>query len=109
MVFSVGLAALGIWIAYRFYLQRPNIPEQLAQRFRGAYQLVYNKYYVDEVYDAVFVEGPVLGKSLASSLGRFDLRVIEPGSRGLRPGCQSGGTRGLWMGRSICWQPRCGC
>jgi NADH-quinone oxidoreductase subunit L len=77
MAFSVGLAALGIWIAYRFYLQRPSIPGRLAERFRGAYQLVYNKYYVDEAYDAVFVEGPVMGKALASSLGRFDLKVID--------------------------------
>jgi len=77
MVFSVGLALLGIWVAYRFYLSGSDIADRLAQRFRGLYQLVYNKYYVDEVYDAVFVEGPVMGKRLASGLGQFDLKVID--------------------------------
>ncbi|MFQ5695105.1 MAG: hypothetical protein ACE5HB_03875, partial [Terriglobia bacterium] len=39
--------------------------------------LVYNKYYVDELCDKVFVEGPVLGKGMGTALARFDLGVID--------------------------------
>jgi NADH-quinone oxidoreductase subunit L len=75
MVFSVAVAAFGIWVAYQFYLKHRDIPEQLARRLSRLYRLVYNKYYVDEIYDTVFVEGA--GKGLGSRLARFDLRVID--------------------------------
>jgi NADH-quinone oxidoreductase subunit L len=77
MVLSVVVALLGLVVAYWVYLKRPEIPGQLATRFRGLYQLVYNKYYVDEVYSRTFVEGPVLGKAMGSALAGFDLKVID--------------------------------
>jgi len=52
---SVLVALTGIFIAYRLYVVNPAIPERVAARFRGLYELVYHKYFVDELYDAVFV------------------------------------------------------
>jgi NADH-quinone oxidoreductase subunit L len=52
---SVLVAVLGIFIAYRLYVVNPEIPERIANRFRRVYSLVYHKYYVDELYDALFV------------------------------------------------------
>jgi NADH-quinone oxidoreductase subunit L len=52
---SVLVAGLGIFIAYRLYVVNPEIPERIASRFRRVYSLVYHKYYVDELYDALFV------------------------------------------------------
>ncbi|MFQ5662322.1 MAG: NADH-quinone oxidoreductase subunit L [Terriglobia bacterium] len=87
MALSVSVGAVGIWVAYQFYLRHPDIPEQLARRFAGLYRVVYNKYYVDEAYSAVFVDGPVMGKALGDTLARFDLNVIDgvgvDGSAGL--------------------------
>ncbi len=77
MLLSLAVAVAGILVARRFYLQQPAIPERLAQRFSGLYQLLYNKYYVDEAYSATFVEGPVMGKALGNTLARFDLKVID--------------------------------
>jgi NADH-quinone oxidoreductase subunit L len=77
MALSVGVAALGIWLAWNLYLKRRDIPAQLAARFGGVYRLVYNKYYVDELYDRVFVEGPVLGKGMGRAFDHFDSRVID--------------------------------
>ncbi|MGH9862138.1 MAG: NADH-quinone oxidoreductase subunit L, partial [Candidatus Acidiferrales bacterium] len=84
MLLSVGVAAAGIWLAYQFYLKKPEIPQRLARDFRGLYNLVYNKYYIDEVYDAVFVEGTVKGipspvgcKRMGREFARFDLKVID--------------------------------
>jgi NADH-quinone oxidoreductase subunit L len=55
---SVGIAALGIGIAYRFY-KGPEAfarPRQLAERFSLAYKLLLNKYWVDEIYDALVIK-----------------------------------------------------
>jgi len=66
---------LGIVIAYAFYLKNPALPEQLAARFRGVYTLIYNKYYVDELYDALFVQ-PIKEASNVLWLS-FDTKVID--------------------------------
>jgi NADH-quinone oxidoreductase subunit L len=62
MAISVGVAALGIAIAGHLYLGRNNVAEMLAKNFHGLYSLIYNKYFVDEIYDAAIVQ-PVVGIS----------------------------------------------
>jgi len=49
----VGL--IGIGTAYGFYIRDPGIPGRLAQNYRGLYQWLLNKWYFDELYDAIFV------------------------------------------------------
>jgi NADH-quinone oxidoreductase subunit L len=55
MAVSVAVAISGILIARRWYLGRKEIPEDLARRVPGVYNLLLNKYYVDELYDATVV------------------------------------------------------
>lgn len=74
MLFSVMIAAAGIWTAYRFYVQNPETADQLKHRYAGAHNLLYNKYYVDELYDATFISGTM--KS-AFGLWTFDRRVVD--------------------------------
>jgi NADH-quinone oxidoreductase subunit L len=52
---ALAFAGAGIATAYWFYLKSPETPKTLATRFRGAYQVLVNKYYVDEIYDWLFV------------------------------------------------------
>jgi NADH-quinone oxidoreductase subunit L len=54
-VAAVGIALLGFAIAWRLYSARPELPARLAARARGLHALLANKYYVDELYDAVIV------------------------------------------------------
>ncbi len=49
----VGVA--GIALAYVFYMFAPGLPGMLADRIRPVYTFVYNKWYVDELYDYLFV------------------------------------------------------
>ncbi len=74
MAVSIGIALIGILVAEVFYIRKPELPDKIVQRFKNAYKVVYNKYYVDEFYDAVFVEGT---KKFARGLCRFDLGIID--------------------------------
>jgi NADH-quinone oxidoreductase subunit L len=74
MAFSVLVAAVGIALAYRFYVTRPEISVRLATRWSGAHQVLMNKYYVDEFYNATVVEGTFAG---GQSLWVFDRRVVD--------------------------------
>jgi NADH-quinone oxidoreductase subunit L len=74
MAFSVAVALFGIGLAYRFYVQKPEISEGLAERLAGPHQVLTNKYYVDELYDAT-----VIGGTMASGRGlwTFDRNVVD--------------------------------
>jgi NADH-quinone oxidoreductase subunit L len=56
MAVSVVIALSGIGIAYLFYVKNPALPKQFAENFRGLYKLVFNKYYIDELYETLFVK-----------------------------------------------------
>ena len=56
MAFSMAVAIAGIFMAYKFYMKRPELPEKVTEKIPVIYDLVYHKYYVDEIYDAAVVE-----------------------------------------------------
>jgi NADH-quinone oxidoreductase subunit L len=72
---SVAVALCGIYIAYVFYLKSPRTPHRIVARFPLLYKLIYNKYYVDEVYNAAFVKPLVNGSQVVYD--NFDLKVID--------------------------------
>jgi NADH-quinone oxidoreductase subunit L len=49
----VGLA--GIALAYYLWVVRPELPERIRERLRPLYELSYNKWWFDELYDRLFV------------------------------------------------------
>jgi NADH-quinone oxidoreductase subunit L len=61
MAGSVAVALCGIGLAYYLYRVRPEKPGKIAERVPGLYDAVYNKYYVDEIYDFVIVRRIVDG------------------------------------------------
>jgi NADH-quinone oxidoreductase subunit L len=74
MLLSVLMACGGIWLAYRWYIQRPEVPGKIAAASPFLYKLLYNKYYVDQLYDAMFVNRV---KDLGLTLGAFDVNFIN--------------------------------
>ena len=52
---SVLVALGGFYIAYVFYCEKPGTAAALAERNRRAYDLVKNKYWVDEFYNASLI------------------------------------------------------
>jgi len=76
MVFSVAVAVAGIRLAYMMYVKYTAAPDRMAARFAGTYNLLLNKYKVDELYNYIFVDGLVhkLAKFL-HSVG--DVKIID--------------------------------
>ena len=91
MAASVAVALLGILAARYLWLRRPELPLRIGLRFRVPATILSNKYYVDELYDAIVVRP-------YNALSHFAWRVID---EGLIDGLVVGGT-----GRVVRWQSR---
>jgi NADH-quinone oxidoreductase subunit L len=76
MLLSSAVAVAGIFIASYFWLRTPQAAAAVAQRFAPIYRLLYNKYYVDEIYDAVIVQPT---KQISSSVlwKGFDAGLVD--------------------------------
>jgi NADH-quinone oxidoreductase subunit L len=79
MGLSVVTAIVGIGIAYRMYVQQPALSDRMAAAAGGFYKLLLHKYYIDEIYDALFVNRV---KNLGNALAAFDVGVIDGGVNG---------------------------
>jgi NADH-quinone oxidoreductase subunit L len=52
---AVLVALAGFFMAWWFYIRKPDTPKRLAEKFHAGYLLLLNKYYADEIYAAVIV------------------------------------------------------
>jgi NADH-quinone oxidoreductase subunit L len=88
---SVVLAVGGIWVAYHVYCKlRPD------QRPSGGvlYPVLYNKWYVDEIYNLIFVRGLSLGGGGACA--RFDADVVDGSVNGTAWATRLFSTLSMW-------------
>jgi len=70
------LVLVSLWLAWRYYGRKSDLPARTAAKLGAAYRLVFNKYYVDEFYDAVIARP--LRRLSESALWRFiDVRIID--------------------------------
>jgi NADH-quinone oxidoreductase subunit L len=60
---SVLVAFSGWWLAYQLYYKRPELPQRIADGLDGLYEMVVHKYYIDELYAALFVKPLVDGST----------------------------------------------
>jgi NADH-quinone oxidoreductase subunit L len=74
MLIGTIVAVSGIFLAYLMYYKKSLSPEKIGQTFKPVYTLLYNKYYFDELYDAVLIR-PVM--KLGDFLWSFDARVVD--------------------------------
>ena len=78
MAISVAAAAIGFFLAWLLYRRRPEWPQRIVQRIPALYQTVFHKYYVDELYAALFVK-PLLEGSEKLLWRGIDQHVIDAG------------------------------
>jgi NADH-quinone oxidoreductase subunit L len=75
ILISISVAVGGWLIAYKMYIKNTGLPQKLQNRFQGIHTLLFNKYYIDELYSKTIVQ-PVLKASDKIILG-FDTHIIE--------------------------------
>lgn len=64
------LAIGGVLAAWFLYVKVPQLPAKIAQNFRPVYVLFENKYYLDNIYFAVFAKG-------TRALGTFFWKAVD--------------------------------
>jgi NADH-quinone oxidoreductase subunit L len=90
---SVVAGVGGIAIAYLMYVAKPELAESVSSSLGGLYRLVYNKYFVDEIYDAAVVKPVVNGSRVVLWRG-VDAGLIDGAANGV--GSRSQGFGG-WL------------
>jgi NADH-quinone oxidoreductase subunit L len=71
---ATGSALAGIVLGWAIYLGRLVKPESLANTFRPIHTLLVNKWYIDEIYWALFVRPT---QKLSKAMAWFDDHVID--------------------------------
>lgn len=71
---SVGISLIGISIAILMYLQHKIDPGAIAAKIPFFYRLSKNKWYIDEIYDELFVKG---SRRLARQVLEVDYKVVD--------------------------------
>ena len=75
MIFSVVVALVGIGVATMMYLKNPDTPAKFTAKFSKLHRWDFNKGYVEEAYDVLFVNTT---KKLGIFCWRgFDVKVID--------------------------------
>jgi NADH-quinone oxidoreductase subunit L len=73
-VVSVAIALMGFTLAYFKYCKRSWEEQREIRQYGAAYPLLLNKWYVDELYDALFVNR---AKDSGVSLWKFDSQIVD--------------------------------
>src|SRR5574341_750389 len=81
MIVSLAIALAGVVLALRFYHWRPETPARMVERYPKAYRVLLHKYFVDEAYEALFVE-PIRSGSVWL-WRKFDDLVIDGSVNGV--------------------------
>jgi len=76
MTISIIAGLLGIGTAWYMYIAKPEVPEKLTNSFKGVYRVLWNKYYVDELYSFLFVK-PTLWIADRFIERLTDIKIIE--------------------------------
>src|SRR5262249_20768 len=76
MIASTGLALAGIGLAAYFWLRNRPAATRVARSAAPVYTLLLNKYYVDEIYNALIVQ-PIKGISTVLLWRGIDVALID--------------------------------
>jgi NAD(P)H-quinone oxidoreductase subunit 5 len=71
---SVAIAVGGIVLAVLMYRIKAIDPSAIANSIKPLYKFSLNKWYVDEIYDVVFVQG---SRKLAKQVLEIDVRIVD--------------------------------
>jgi NADH-quinone oxidoreductase subunit L len=93
MLLSVGIAAAGWRLAMGMYKTESVWPDKIAAKFKDGYGLFLNKYYVDEIYTYLFVDG-LVHKTAKFLYTVGDVKIIDGLINGMASAIGSTSQRG---------------
>jgi NADH-quinone oxidoreductase subunit L len=97
---AVAIALTGTVLAWLLYVRKPGVPGWLAAQFSGFYRTLLNKYYIDELYDAVIVR-PLIAVSDRVLYRTVDAGLIDGiGVNGTARGIRAIAANGLKYAQS---------
>jgi len=70
MVISTVIAFIGLGLAYYIYVKKSSVPAE-DDKITGFTKVLYNKYYIDEIYNTLFIK-PIY------AMADFFNKVVEP-------------------------------
>ena len=80
MGISVAAALISAVVAYVMYVQKASVPAPDSQEKSALQNVIYNKYYVDELYDNVFVKTTKTLSNALYSFGEFFIDLFVNGA-----------------------------
>jgi NADH-quinone oxidoreductase subunit L len=80
MGISVAAAAIAAIVAYVMYIQKASVPAPDSEEKSAIQKVIYNKYYVDELYDTVFVKSTKTLSNAFYSFGEFFVDLFVNGA-----------------------------
>ncbi len=94
---SILAALLGFSVALYLYGKKGIVPDD-EKNWGKLWKVIYNKFYVDELYDALFVNR---AKDLGNALSAFDLAVIDGGVNGTAATTRGTATASSWFDKYV--------
>ncbi|MDP4115093.1 MAG: hypothetical protein Q8903_03115 [Bacteroidota bacterium] len=74
MILSIIVALLGIFFAFFIYQWKKLDPDKMAEKVKVLYKISLNKWYIDEIYQATFINGAI---GLSKILFWFDSTIVD--------------------------------
>lgn len=78
---AIAVAIAGITIAFAFYKKENNLPEKISSSLGNIYKMVYQKFYIDEVY--TFVTKNIIFRYISVPIAWFDRNVVDGTMNGI--------------------------
>lgn len=72
---SIGVAVIGIAIAFVMYRKKTSIPDQIVEKIKWLYTGAYHKFYFDELW--LFVTRKIIFARISIPIARFDRRFVD--------------------------------
>ena len=98
MAVTTLIAGAGWLTAHYFYQLRPALPERLRHQLSAAYTLLLNKYWVDEIYDKMFVQSSKTG---GRALDAVDTGVLDGAVVGVGRMTEMGAEGSTWIEKYV--------
>ena len=78
---AIVVGLIGIIIAYSFYKKESTAPDKITTSLGGIYKMVYQKFYIDEIY--IFITKKMIFNGISAPIAWFDRHIVDGTMNGI--------------------------